>query len=233
MTTNLFPNPRRRGTPPRPDPLSPALRFTPSAWLKWQFLCHAGPTEAAGFGRSADGDPLLVEDVLVVRQRATPAAVALDDAAVADLFDEMVDTGVSPDRFARVWLHTHPGASAEPSGTDEATFERAFGRCDWAVMAILGRTGRTSARLRFAAGPGGDLDLPVAVDWAAWPAEAECLAARLAEWRREYATRIEPAPLLPADAAVFDDPFAEDPARLYDLLGRPNPLLSGEPHERG
>ena len=136
------------------------LVFAPLAWLKLQYLCHAGPTEVAGFGLSAEHDPLYLEDVLVVRQRATPVAVAFDDAAVADLFDTMA----SPARFARVWLHTHPGASVIPSATDEATFAGAFGGCDWAAMAILGRTGRTSVRLRFNAGPGGSVDLPAAVD---------------------------------------------------------------------
>ena len=131
-----------------------SLRFTPLAWLKWQFLCHAGPTEVAGFGLSAADDLLLVEDVLVCRQRATSVTVAFNDHAVADMFDTMVDVGIRPERFARIWLHTHPGASVEPSHTDEMTFRRVFGNCDWAVMAILGRTGRTSSRLRFSAGPG-------------------------------------------------------------------------------
>ena len=43
----------------------------------------------------------------------------------------MVDAGVPPGRFARVWLHTHPGASVEPSHVDEETFGRGFGGCDW------------------------------------------------------------------------------------------------------
>ena len=36
-------------------------------------------------------------------------------------------------------------------------------------MFIIGRTGRTYARLTFNAGPGGSILLPVSVDWAAWP----------------------------------------------------------------
>src|SRR5713226_2900380 len=172
-----------------------ALHFAPAAWLKWQFLCHAGPTEVAGFGLSALADPLYLEDVLVVRQRCTPVTVALDDEAVADLFDRMADVGVPPTRFARVWLHTHPGASAAPSHLDEETFARAFGHCDWAVMAILGRTGKTFARIRFAAGPGGAFDLPTRVDWSAWPACATATDSPLldltADWKREYESLIE------------------------------------------
>jgi hypothetical protein len=165
------------------------------AWLKWQFLCHVGPTEVACFGLSSSTrDLLYLDDVLIVRQRATAGTVAFDDHAVADLFDAMADRGVPPSRFARVWLHTHPGSSVVPSGTDEVTFARSFGGCDWAVMAILGRTGRTSARLRFSTGPGSSVQIPTAVDWAGWPAAAVDVSLPFAveDWRREYETLVEP-----------------------------------------
>ena len=115
----------------RPEPARRRLTFAPRAWLKWQFLCHVGPTEVGGFGLSSGADPLYLTDVLLVRQRTTFASVQFDDAAVADLFDQMIDAGIPPARFGRIWLHTHPGASVDPSGTDEVTFARAFGGCDW------------------------------------------------------------------------------------------------------
>ena len=77
-----------------------SLVFSPRAWLKLQYLCHAGPTEVGGFGLSHADDPLYLEDVLLVRQRCTMATVAFDDAAVADLFDRMADAGIPPARFA-------------------------------------------------------------------------------------------------------------------------------------
>lgn len=198
------------------DPPQPRLRFAPSAWLKTQFLLHAGDTEVAGLCLTAGHDPLYVDDVLIVRQRATPVTVSLDDNAVADLFDRMVDAGVPPERFARVWLHTHPGASPEPSALDEVTFARAFGCCDWAVMAIVSRTAATFARLQFRAGPGGTQELPVSVDWQAWPAWAAgaALDSLIASWSREYAELVEvatfptlatPSPLGPADSFLIDD----------------------------
>jgi proteasome lid subunit RPN8/RPN11 len=193
------------------------LVYSPLAWLKLQFLCHAGPTEVAGFGLSHPDDPLYLEDILVVRQRCTTVTVAFDDAAVADLFDAMADAGMAPSRFARVWVHTHPGVSVTPSSTDEATFARAFGGCDWAVMAILGRTGRTSARLRFNIGPGGTIEIATAVDWSAWPEMVSgappSLAERMAEWQHEYdaLVAIEPLVAVPdlgkAPAPSSIDPF--------------------------
>jgi len=199
------------------DPDTPRLTFTPRAWLKWLFLAHAGPTEVAAFGLSAEGDPLRVEDLIVVRQSATAATVAFDDAAVAELFDGMIDDGVPPHRFARIWLHTHPGASVTPSGVDEETFLRVFGRCDWAVMGILGKTGRVSARLRFSAGPGGALEIPWEVDWSLWPdyATSVHLADDTDLWLTEYARLVEPVRPR-TDALALADSFPEGPEWHFD-----------------
>ena len=79
------------------------LIFSPRAWLKLQFLCHAGPTEVAGFGLSDPDDPLYLDDVLLVRQRCTFATVALDDGAVADLFDRMADAGFEVEESRPLW----------------------------------------------------------------------------------------------------------------------------------
>lgn len=188
----------RRRRRPRSDAYSnplaatrPELIFSPHAWLKWQLMCHSGDTEVAGFGLSNPHHPLYLDDILVVRQRASNVTVSIDDDAVADLFDDMTDRGIPPNRFARIWLHTHPNESVIPSSVDEATFIRCFGHCDWAVMSILGRTGRTYARLRFDSGPGMQQEIPSRVDWSAWPALMPELPLRLDEWQEEYDTHIQ------------------------------------------
>jgi hypothetical protein len=125
--------------------------------------------------------------VRLVRQACTAVTVAFDDVSVADFFDELVDRGLKPEQFARVWLHTHPGNSADPSSVDEETFARSFGNTDWAVMAILARGGQRFARLQFHAGPGGALALPVQVDYARpFP------AADPAAWEAEYQQCVQP-----------------------------------------
>jgi hypothetical protein len=179
---------------------APALVFSPLAWLKLKFFCHAGDTEVGGFGISAEADALYVEDFVTVRQSTTAVTVEFDDAAVADHFDAAVDRGLRPERFARLWCHTHPGDSAEPSSVDEHTFARVFGSCDWAVMFILCRTGRTYARLAFNAGPGGSTRLPVDVDWESWPQAVlerpEELSQLAGAWAAEFDRNVHPASLL-------------------------------------
>lgn len=173
--------PIRRKRRANPAPQCPTLRFSPYAWAKLLFLRDLGGTEVGGFGISAEDDPLLIEDVRLIGQQTTVVSVEFDDEAVADFFDEQIDVGLPPERFFRLWLHTHPGDSAEPSSVDEETFERVFGRCDWAVMAILAQEGQTYARLRFNAGPGGKFEIPMRVDY-----KQPFPAADPDGWRREY-----------------------------------------------
>ncbi|MCC6681646.1 MAG: hypothetical protein IT445_12155 [Phycisphaeraceae bacterium] len=179
----------KKETPRRnsPRPRKPLLRFTPYAWAKLQWFCHRGETEIGGFGVSAVDDLLLLEDFVTVKQDVTCVSVKFDDEAVADFFDQQVDLGRKPQQFARIWLHTHPGNCPNPSGTDEETFARVFGSCDWAVMFIVAEEGATYARLRFNVGPGGECVVPVGIDCArGFPASDH------EAWESEYQTNIHP-----------------------------------------
>ncbi len=197
------PPPTLMKTPPTrqrrmPETKCQALRFTPTAWAKLLFLRDLGPTEVGGFGISAPNDLLLIEDIQMVRQRCTAVTVQFDDAAVADFFDEQFDRGLEPERFARVWIHTHPGYSAAPSMVDEETFLRSFGCSDWAVMFILAQGGQATARLRFNVGPGGELELPVSVDF-----QGDFESADRSAWKTEYDRCVclpPPVPVLPRES---------------------------------
>jgi proteasome lid subunit RPN8/RPN11 len=213
----------------------PSLRFSPTAWAKLLFLRDAGETEVGGFGISAADDLLHVEDVQLVRQVSDMASVAFDDEAVADFFDRQIDAGRRPEQFARLWVHTHPGSSPQPSQTDDETFARVFGRTTWAVMFILARGGQAFARLRFHVGPGGDVDLPVCVDYSR-PFSASDHAA----WKAEYVAAVETTkPLLLApndagalsDAAAALDPWDEDIFSAWDGLFEFEPAGFLEPKE--
>ena len=132
------------------------LRFTPYAMAKLLYLRDIGPSEVGGFGISNADDLLLVEDIQLVEQACSVVSVEFDDDSVADFFDLQVDAGRQPEQFARIWIHTHPGASPTPSGTDEETFDRCFSGVDWAVMHIIAEEGNTYTRARFNVGPGTD-----------------------------------------------------------------------------
>jgi hypothetical protein len=125
MTKSIARSPKR--TPPS---TTPTLRLSPYAWAKLLHLRDRGRTEVGGFGVSSADDLLRVEDVCLVRQFCTRVTVRFDDSAVADYFDSQVDAGLAPERFGRVWVHTHPSSSAQPTTVDEVTFLRCFGTAD-------------------------------------------------------------------------------------------------------
>ena len=159
----------------------PSLRFSPTAWAKLVFLRDITDNEVGGFGITEPDDLLLVTDVVLVKQKVTCVSVSFDDDAVANFFEDQVEAGRKPEQFARVWIHTHPGNSPQPSCTDESTFERVFGSCDWSIMTIVAQGGSTFARLRFNAGPSGEVELPVCIDY-----NCEYDASDLEVWQQQY-----------------------------------------------
>jgi proteasome lid subunit RPN8/RPN11 len=164
-----------------------ALTFSPPAWAKLIYLRDRGDTEVGGFAITADDNPLHVTDVQLVRQTCTYVTVAFDDESVADFIDRQVDAGLTLSQCMRIWVHTHPGESAQPSSTDEQTFGRVFGSCEWAVMFIVAEGGETYARLRFNVGPGGEVKLPIAIDYA-----EEFEGSDWDAWEAEYLANVSP-----------------------------------------
>ena len=145
------------------------------------YLRDYGDTEIGGFGISSADDLSLIADVQLVKQQCTSMTVAFDDTSVADYFDEQCDAGRRPEQFASIWIHTHPGKSAEPSGTDEETFARCFGNSDWSIMAIVAVGGATYARLQFNVGPAASISIPMEVDFSSAFSGSDCEA-----WEQEY-----------------------------------------------
>ena len=179
-------------------PSMAALRFSPTAWAKLLYFRDRQRTEIGGFGILSESDLLYVDEFVTVRQNVTMASVVFEDDAVADYFDDQVDAGRRPEQFARIWLHTHPGNSPQPSATDEETFHRVFGKCDWAVLFVLARGGKSYARLRFNVGPSGQILVPVEVD-----CSRPFGPSNLEAWESEYKANIK------ADAFGFgfDDEY--------------------------
>lgn len=191
------------------------LRFSPTAWAKLLFLRDLGDTEVGGFGIVAADDLLRVEDVELVRQTCGPASVAFEDQSVADFFDRQVDAGRQPEQFGRIWVHTYPGNGPQPSMTDEETFQRVFGRTQWAVMFILARGGATYARLQFNVGPGGALLLPVEVDY-----RRAFSGSNYDAWREEYQANVVEEFQLVAPRRHGRKPFED--ADFFALDGWPD-----------
>jgi hypothetical protein len=186
------------------------------------YLRDTGDTEVGGFAVAPADELLYVENVRLVRQSCSWASVAFEDESVADFFDTQVDAGRRPEQFARIWVHTHPGDCPQPSITDEETFDRVFGRSDWAVMFILARNGRSYARLRFNVGPRADVEIPVTIDYS-----RPFCGCDLEAWEQEYVANvqsIDPFGGTVEDEPLLASPFDEEPGdewceTWFDYIG--------------
>ena len=225
--------------------MAKTLRFSPTAWAKLLYFRDKSPNEVGGFGITAPDDLLFIQEFVTIKQEVSCVSVKFDDEAVSRFFDQQVDLGRKPEQFARIWLHTHPGESPEPSTTDEDTFKRVFGGCQWAVMAIVAQDDSTYARLSFNIGPGSQILMPTEVDFSgefsgtdhgAWNAEYEGNVKAMEWLSRPALTEGKPvagnqmaAP--PAVGDVLKEFERMDPVErqliLDDLADRPE-LWSGE-----
>ena len=163
-----------------------ALRFSPTAWAKLLYFRDKSDNEVGGFGITEPDDLLFIKEFVTVKQKVTAVSVSFDDEAVGDFFDEQVDLGRKPEQFGRIWCHTHPGYSPEPSIIDEETFARVFGNCEWAVMFILAQDNKTYAKFSFNVGSGGQILIPIEIDYAHdfEPTDKQA-------WNAEYSTNIK------------------------------------------
>jgi hypothetical protein len=140
--------------------------------MKLKYMCHKQDCEVAGFGITPDPDnPSYITDFVTVKQEVSGATFEFDDDGLAAYQEKFAlpPYNLNPEQFMRIWIHTHPGEGVTPSGTDETCFREKFGDMDWAVMMIMGRTGRFYSRLRYNIGPKSDVELPTFVDYEALP----------------------------------------------------------------
>ena len=179
----------------------PILRFSPTAWAKLLYFRDKTDNEIGGFGISEAEDLLYVRQFITVKQQVSAVSVKFEDEAVAGLFDRQVDLGRKPEQFARIWCHSHPFDSPQPSGVDEETFSRVFGDCQWAVMFILAGNNSCYARLSFNVGPGCQVLIPVEVDYSPdfGPSDKEA-------WDSEYQANVRVVDWLDTPAQVHERP---------------------------
>lgn len=133
-----------------PKPIkATSLVFSQTAWCKLLVWTKLGHTEMTCWGISSADDPLFIEDIRMVRHYATTVGVEMDDIELALYTQDLLEQeGVLADNSRRIWIHTHPGDSPEPTHTDEKSFDELSAKVDWAVMMILSRGNKYYARLR-------------------------------------------------------------------------------------
>ena len=226
---------RWHGSAVAEKPRSKTITLSPLAYLHWQFICHAGPTEACAYGVTRATDDTYVERLHIPHQSCSVTYCESDEGQLSEhLLD--AEMGVcNQDQIGRVWLHTHPAHSAQPSQIDENTFRDGWhGPHEFYTMMILAEGGQTYCRTRHAGDATSDARTPsqIRVDWAALPALIPQLPALTATWTAEYAEKVklrdvvgaaawievlpELGRLRPRSVSSVDDEFGPEFANVYD-----------------
>lgn len=196
----------------------PVLQLSPLAFLKWQFLCNCANVEVGAFGisKSAENQAglLYIEDMVVLDQECTSISTEFDEDAVLKYYDALDENDIDLRRGVRVWFHTHPEMSANPSSTDEDTFVKCFGNRDWAVMAILSKTNDMYARITLTAG-GIRLnqEMDIIVDWPKIGDALEKVIKSLEKWKTALSERVKK----PNPMAEFTQSFYDMHRHLYQV----------------
>lgn len=129
--------------------MKPALKITEYAYHKLQYFRKKSKgDEISLFGISSKDDHLLVEDLYMPEQTSSGSGTEPTEEGIAEYFRHCEEEYDNPDRWARIWIHTHPSGVHNPSGTDETTWDEIFGCAPWAIMFILANDDKYFCKLK-------------------------------------------------------------------------------------
>ena len=164
---------------------SDELRFTPYAWAKLIYMRDKGKTEVAGYGITETKDPLLITNFILIKQECTSVSFDFNPEDGVEYMERMMDKGLMPWQYSNILIHTHPGDSPNPSGTDEDNFKGAFTHPHWAIMVIVADSGKTYCRLKLNVGPGVTKKLRVSIEYNVYFSGTD-----IESWEEEYKSNV-------------------------------------------
>lgn len=146
------------------------LVFTPRAFSKamhWRY--NKKGWEISGQGISYSANRLYIDDFELVKQESSSVTTDFDDQGWLEFMHEMkTGRNLQPFQFLSVLVHTHPGFSTNPSGTDEKNWKDRIEKDqrDFYVMCIVS-DGPESAHARLFMKEPVSLvtEIPVKIDW--------------------------------------------------------------------
>jgi proteasome lid subunit RPN8/RPN11 len=121
-------------------------------WARIMYFAKEADGEISGMGITPKENRWHIEEFVLPKQECTAAHTEFDGTELAKLMDEYIVKGYEPWQTQRVWIHTHPGFSAEPSGPDWANFDANYVRDrddSWGTMIVVNQKGEVSVNVWF------------------------------------------------------------------------------------
>ena len=140
------------------------LYFTPSAYQKAMFFLQKD-VEVGAFCITDKDQPNLIIDYIVLKQESTSVSFEFDKDSLENYLNDMVDQDYSPSQCFRIFAHSHPGNSADPSGTDWTTFNQLMGSYPWFGMLIFAKDQSYFAYIKTTQGVGLEANCDIEIDW--------------------------------------------------------------------
>lgn len=124
------------------------LLVSSSALAKLRWSTEKTTNECCFWGIiDIDGDKVLLKDVILAKHQASSLYTDPDMEAYAqEVTNQYLQNDLEPWQLA-CWIHTHPPGISTPSGVDEETFEKSWGKCVRSVMLIMTHDGSFFAKL--------------------------------------------------------------------------------------
>ena len=203
------------------------VRFSTLAYRKYMWGLKKSNNEIGFYGISSVDDPLYIEDLSIPKQEVSGATFEFDDEGVAAHLYEWRKKGKTTAECCRIMLHTHPGDSCTPSGTDESEFVRVYGEYPWSLMIIMGQSGKMYARYRQKEPVVFSAVIPVVVEF-----EVPGVGDELVEgWDKQYNDRVSQKThmLKGMRSSLYYRGFYGDDEDDYVGVGRGRTSCSGNP----
>jgi len=103
-----------------------------------------------GISKNSEDDIHRVVDVLCVPQECTGGNTEFLEKEYTDWREaRMFDDKMDPITFSRIWIHTHPGESPNPSNVDEDNFKKIKEDADFACMYIVAKKNKDYCRTMY------------------------------------------------------------------------------------
>lgn len=141
-----------------------SIRISPHAYQKVAFFTRKD-VEVGGFAITSPEDPSLILDFVVLPQTSSSCEFDFSPDGMQNYLNEMVDAGISPNNCFRMYIHTHPGNSPQPSSVDNEQFDKLMQDYPWFGMIIFAKDLSTYARVKMTQGCGLEAELDLEIDW--------------------------------------------------------------------
>jgi predicted RNA-binding Zn-ribbon protein involved in translation (DUF1610 family) len=123
------------------------IKFENEAYKKLLFYVNNCDVEISGYGKSrVEKDEIIVEDVIIIKQKCTGTQTDIDDKATFEFFKERLDAGEDVKSW-NVWWHSHVNMGVFWSATDENTAKNLSSGGNYLISIVANKRGEYLGRV--------------------------------------------------------------------------------------